>query len=211
MNFTVIDAPQRSEAWREARCGRVTGSKAGIVYMGAKTAGREDYLIELALGRATGAMELEGYVTKEMIRGIELEGPAKAEIEMRDGVLIRNTGFLRHNTLMIGISLDGDIDNFGVVVEVKCPKSKTHIRYLEQRVLPSDYRAQVMHGLYITGAQDALFASYDDRMPPGLELFTKEVRAQDLPLEEYEKALLKFLSEISDMEAKLRLMQRGQL
>jgi len=210
-NFTVIDAPQRSPAWFQARCGRVTGSKAGIVYMGDDTAGRGDYITELALGRLTGIHEPEPYVSKEMQRGIEMEGAAKIAVEVRDGIMIRQTGFLQHNSLMIGISLDGDTDDFRMTHEFKCPKSKTHIRYLKGKVLPRIYMPQVVHGLYVTGAEVAQFHSFDDRMPEGLELFTVEKRAKDLPLEEYEKALLKFLNEVSNMEYELKLMQKGKL
>lgn len=203
--FTVIDAPQRSPEWFAARLGRVTGSKAGCVLMGEKTAGRADYVLQLALERLTCTAEELGYVSAEMQRGIDKEPLARMRGEL-SGAFIRETGFLRHDTLMIGASLDGDEDDFKIIWEFKCPKSTTHVKYLRTNgvALLADYQPQIVHGLYVTGAERAVIASFDDRMPLGLEWVQREARAADLPIEEYERALLKFLGDVDNMEAELR-------
>lgn len=203
--FTVINAPQRSPEWFAARLGRVTGSKAGCVLMGEKTAGRADYVLQLALERLTGVVEEPGYVSAEMQRGIDKEPLARIRAES-EGAFIRETGFLRHDHLMIGASLDGDEDDFRCIWEFKCPKSTTHVKYLRTNgaALLADYQAQVVHGLFVTGAERAIIASFDDRMPSGLEWVQREVRACDMPIAEYEKALHKFLADVATMEAELR-------
>lgn len=207
--FTIIDAPQRSPEWFAARLGRVTGSKASCVLMGETTAGRADYVMQLALERLTGKCDEFGYVSAEMQRGIDLEPLARMQAES-SGVLIRETGFLRHDTLMIGASLDGDSDDFNCIWEFKCPKSTTHVKYLKSAGadLVKDYRAQLTHNTFVTSAERAFAGSFDDRLPPGLDWVQREVRAADLPLEEYEKALMKFLNDVSNTEAELRLLQR---
>jgi len=108
---------------------------------------------------------------------------------------------------MIGTSLDGDVDDFAAIVEIKCPKSTTHVGYLDAGKLPAAYQPQIMHSLFVTGAKDAIFCSFDNRLPTGLELFVVDVKASDLPLEEYETALHKFLKEVADLEFKLLEMQ----
>lgn len=205
--FTIIDAPQRSGEWFAARLGRVTGSKASCVLMGDKTAGRADYIVQLALERLTGKPSENGYVNAEMQRGVELEPFARMRAEM-GGHFIRETGFLRHDGMMIGTSLDGDEDDFGCLWEFKCPKSTTHIKYFEScgELLVKDYHAQLLHGLYVTGAPMAIIGSYDDRMPDGLEWVQAEVRANDLQLAEYDVALRRFLAEVDAMEARLLSM-----
>lgn len=210
--FTIINDPQRSPEWFAARLGRVTGSKASCVLMGEKTAGRADYVLQLALERLTGQAEEQGYVSPEMLRGVEKEPFARMRGES-GGAFIRETGFLRHDKLMIGTSLDGDSDDFECVWEFKCPKSTTHIKYLKSAgsELLKDYQPQLMHGIYVTSAKQAVIGSFDDRMPSGLEWVQREVRASDLPIEEYEKSLMKFLSDVSNMEAELRLLQKGKL
>jgi hypothetical protein len=209
-DFTIVEAPQRSPEWFAARLGRVTGSKASCVLMGEKTAGRADYIMQLALERMTGAALDAGYVSTEMQRGTDLEPFARMRAE-RSGAIIRETGFLRHDRLMIGASLDGDEDDFERVWEFKCPKSTTHIKYVETRgkALIKDYEPQIMHNLLLTGAKAAAIGSFDDRMPEGLEWVQYEVRATDLPIVEYEKALAKFLVEVEAMHERLRMLQKG--
>lgn len=210
--FTIIDAPQRSQDWFAARLGRVTGSKAACVLMGEATAGRADYVLQLALERLTGTAEEPGYVSAEMQRGIDKEPLARMRAE-ESGVLIRETGFLRHDKLMIGTSLDGDSDDFARVWEFKCPKSTTHIKYLKSAgaALAKDYQPQLVHALYMTGATDGTIGTFDDRLPPGLDWVSRDVRAQDLPIAEYEKALLKFLNDVENMECELRILQREKM
>lgn len=210
--FTIIDAPQRSPEWFAARLGRVTGSKASCVLMGEKTAGRADYMLQLALERITGIPEEQGYVSAEMQRGVDLEPFARMQAEA-SGILIRETGFIRHDGLMIGASLDGDSDDFRCVWEFKCPKSTTHMKYLRSAgaILVADYQAQLTHNIFTTSAERAIAGSYDDRLPPGLEWVQREVPAKDLPLEEYETALTKFLVQVDLLEAELRDMQAKAL
>lgn len=206
--FTIVDAPQRSPEWFAARLGRVTGSKAACVLMGEKTAGRADYALQLALERLTGRADENGYVSAEMQRGVDMEPFARMRAEV-SGAFIRETGFLCHNELMIGVSLDGDEGDFKTIWEFKCPKSTTHVKYLRTGgvALLADYQPQIVHGLYVTGAERAVIASFDDRMPPGLEWVQRDVLARDLPVEEYEKALRKFLADVADLEAELRDMR----
>lgn len=207
--FTVIDAPQRSPEWFAARLGRVTGSKASCVLMGEKAAGRADYVMQLALERLTGQCEEPGFTSAEMQRGIDKEPLARMQAEA-GGAFVRETGFLRHDKLMIGSSLDGDEDDFKTIWEFKCPKSTTHVKYLKSAgaLLVSDYQAQITHNVFTTSAERAIAGSFDDRLPPGLDWIQREVRAADLPLEEYEKALMKFLNDVSNMVAELTLLQR---
>lgn len=207
--FTIIDSEQRSDAWKAARLGRVTGSKASCVLMGEKTAGRADYVMQLALERLTGIAEEPGYVSAEMQRGVDKEPFARMRAEV-SGAFIRETGFVRHDKLMIGTSLDGDEDDFTTIWEFKCPKSTTHVKYLRTAgaSLLADYQPQIMHGAFVTSATRAIIASFDDRMPAGLEWVQREVRIADLPMAEYEKALLKFLADVDSLEAELREMQK---
>jgi predicted phage-related endonuclease len=209
--FTIIDCKQRTDAWFSARCGRVTGSKAAIVQMGVKTDGYRDYALQLALERMTAIIEPEPFFNKEMKRGVEKEPWGREIIEIDYGVMIRQTGFCRHDKLMIGMSFDGDVNDFESFIEVKMPKTKTHINYMRAGVLPGEYRAQVMHGHLVSGAKHSIFCSGDDRLPAGLDRFYVESRADDLPIYEYQKSLEKFLDFVSITEAELRLLQKGIL
>src|SRR5271156_2469949 len=116
MKFTIIDAEQRSPEWFIARAGRVTGSKAQCVVAlgkgGAEAITKRDYRLQLACERLTGIPDQGAYVNAEMQRGIDLEPFALAAYEAATGDMVRKTGFLSHDELLVGCSLDGDIDGF---------------------------------------------------------------------------------------------------
>ena len=75
MSFTSIDAPQRSDAWFEARLGRVTGSRAKDMLAkgrgGAESVARRNYRLELALERITQQAHQSEFVTKAMEVGMQ--------------------------------------------------------------------------------------------------------------------------------------------
>lgn len=200
--FIIIEAEQRSEAWFEARLSRVTGSMASNIWdktkKGERIAGWTSYQDQLLAEALTGISADDVYVTRDMQRGIELEPVARNALARQLGVRIRETGFLAHKTIRAGSSLDGDIDDFRAVVELKCPKTTTHLRYIEANVVPDTYMGQGLHNLYVSGAEVLYFGSFDDRLPPHLQLFVKEVNAKDMPLEEYERDLLAFTEQLEE-------------
>lgn len=211
--FEVVDCEQGSVEWRLARAGRVTGSCADLVASqplpsGGETAGKKDYRLQLAVERITGIPQESEFQNKHTRRGSEIEPLARVEVELATGITFIESGFLRHMEKMIGVSLDGHTKDFRTTLELKCPKSTTHINYLRANKLPPAYRWQVIHGIYISGAQQCIFASYDERMPDGLNLLIVEVFAKDLPIEEYGRALDEFLLSVDAECERLKEMQR---
>lgn len=199
MKFTIIEAPQRSDEWYSARAGRLTGSRAKDMLTKIKTgeaAARRDLRLQLVCERLTGQPQEDGYVSKEMQRGIDMESVALGEYEAATGLVVRRTGFIRSDEHPVGCSLDGDVDNFKGVVEAKCPKSSTHLLYLRGGVVPSEYVPQLRHNVWVTGAEWADFVSFDDRFPPEMQFFCARIYRKDLKIEEYEKEALAFLSEV---------------
>lgn len=208
-SFDIVDCQQGTPEWEIARCGRVTGSCANIVMMkelpsGGEPAGKKDYRLQLAVERITGRPQMDDFQNRHTRRGNEQEPLARVAVERRYGIVICESGFLRHKEKMIGVSLDGHTRDFCTIAEMKCPKSTTHVEYLRMGKLPAAYRWQVIHGLYVSGAERCIFASYDNRMPEGMELFSIDVKAKDLPLEEYGTALDSFLASVVDEELKLK-------
>ncbi len=198
--FSIITAEQRSPEWFEARLGRVTGSKASAVWertkKGEPTADWRKYQDQLVAELLTGISSDDVFVSYDMQRGVELEPIARRAAGRQLGVAIRETGFLRHDKLRAGSSLDGDVDDFQAVVEIKCPRTTTHLSYIEAAGLPDAYMGQCMHNLYVSGAQRLIFVSFDDRLPPHLQLFIHQVERSALPMDEYETRLMQFLGEL---------------
>lgn len=198
--FTAIDVPQRSEAWFQARLGRVTSSRANDMLAtrkdGKEAAGRANLRIQLALERITGKPQEREFQSDAMEYGAETEPEAYAAYEALTGNLLQRTGFLSHNTMMAGASLDGHVGDFEGIVEIKCPIPATHMEYLESGKVPTDYLRQVTHSLWLTGAEWCDWMSYERTFPEHLRARIVRVKRSDVDLVAYELALSFFLSEV---------------
>lgn len=200
MNFTIIDAEQRSPEWFKARAGLLTGSRAADMLATIKSgeaAARRDYRMQLVCERLTGQPQEDGFVNAAMTRGIDLEPAALAAYEGLTGSIMSRSGFLRHNTLAIGCSLDGHIDDFKGILELKVPKSATHLKYWRGKgEVPTEYLPQVTHNMFVTGAEWCDFLSYDDRFPEQMQTFLVRLKRSEVDMDAYEAAALKFLAEV---------------
>jgi hypothetical protein len=204
--FTVVDVEQRSNEWFAARCGRLTGSLASdmtaTLKSGAEPACRRDLRLRLVCERLTGIPQEDGYINNDMRRGTELEPEAFAAYEAYAGELVERTGFLSHTELMVGCSLDGHVGDFEGIVELKAPRSATHLRYLRTGGLPVEHKFQILHNLFVTGARWADFVSYDPRFPEPLRIFRVRVPRVEAEMHAYELMLRLFLREVDkELEA----------
>jgi len=155
--------------------------------------------------RLTGQPQETGVVTPWMMRGTELEPAARAKMEALLDEPVYECGFIKAHMPeagKLGCSIDG---YFGGgpqhgIVELKCPKPTTHLRYLRTLGLPTDYWPQVLHNLLVTGADTCWFGSYCPQMPERLQFFAVQVRRGEEPVEtrmqDYWMALTAFLEDI---------------
>lgn len=213
MSYHVVDAPQRSALWFAARCGRVTASRAKDVLASIKSgeaAARRDYRIELVVERITQQPAENGFVSADMERGIALEADAFAAYESETGAIVERVGFLAHDYLLVGGSPDGligDVMRPDGLIEIKVPRSATHLRYLRSGALPSEHAAQVMHLLWLTDAPWLDFFSFDPRFPAGLQTFRVRVARESLDLASYAAKLSTFLGEVNAEYADVSAMR----
>ena len=198
--FTVCDASQRSDAWRVARAGRATASRAADILAKVKSGGystsRRNYLTQLVAERLTGQPQEDGFVSAAMQRGLDLEAQALATYESITGEVVRRVGFLAATDCLVGASPDGVIGDFVGLLELKVPLPATHLEYLEARVLPSAYRAQVTHQLLVSGAAYCDFMSYCPNFPERWQTVIVRVKAGDVDLEAHRREVGIFLAEI---------------
>lgn len=202
----VVCADQRVPEWYDARLGKLTGSVAGEMLARIKTgeaAARRDLRTRLVCERLTGQSQEDGFVSPAMQRGIDKEDEAFGAYESATGHLVNRVGFLAHDFLHAGCSPDGEIGGYVGILELKCPKSATHLKYLRSGQVPADYLPQITHNLWITGAQWCDFASFDDRFPPSLQLFLRRVHCGDVDIAAYELTARLFLSEVDAELAEL--------
>jgi YqaJ-like viral recombinase domain len=164
---------QRTPEWFAARCGRLTGTGAAAMVATIRTgeaAARRDLRTDLVVERLTGiSRDQNGYKSLEMQWGIDHEADARRAYEAETGSVVTSCGFLAHPELAAGCSPDGLIRDVGVL-EVKCPKSATHLETLRSRRVPAIYLPPVRHALWITGCAWCDFVSFDPRFPEPLQL-----------------------------------------
>lgn len=198
---------QRSAAWRQARVGRLTGSRAAALLAkargGRESISRESLRQRLITERLTGQPQEPSFLSAPMLRGITLEPHARAAYALAHDLHVDVPEFVPHPTLWAGCSPDGVIFSDNGVVEIKCPNSLTHVEYLQTGTLPAAYRAQVLHTLWITGADWCDFVSYDDRFGPTLRLVTVRVPRDDKQVHAYELLARMFLREVDEAVQRL--------
>lgn len=194
----VIDFPQGSPEWLQARVGLVTASRVADIIAKTKSgpsASRAGYLGELVAERLTGQSAESGYMNADMQRGVDLEPAARFAYECKTGAIVATCGLVLHPTLQAGASPDGLVADDGLI-EIKCPRTHLHIEYLEAGKPPAKYLPQMAWQCLCTGRAWVDFVSYDPKMPENLQLFVVRY-APDLGyLRELEAEVSAFISEI---------------
>ena len=200
MNFTIINCEQRSDEWRAARVGRLTGSRAPHMMAKIKSgeaAARRNLRVGMALERITNRPYERFFTARVTQTGIETEPQALATYEVRSGDIVERTGFLSLDGVMMGCSLDGHVNNFEGIVEAKCPESATHYGYLKTRQIPEEYYWQCVHNLYVTGAKYCDFISFDPSFPEDLQYLCVRMERSESVMTAYAEAANRFLAEVA--------------
>lgn len=202
MNATVLACHQRTPEWFAAHVGRLTGSCAADMLAMLKKGGESEYRKKLrrrlVAERLTGVYEDQiVFLPAAMQRGVDLEPAAFAAYEAATGRPVRRVGFLLREDWYAGCSPDGYVGQYEGLIELKCPKSTTHLEYLQGGVIPEDYLPQCRHNLWVSGCGWIDFVSFDDRFQdPALQLFRVRLTREQADLRAYEEAALAFLAEV---------------
>ncbi|WP_296683191.1 lambda exonuclease family protein [Flavobacterium sp.] len=152
-------ADQRSEVWFKDRHGKFTASRS-IDLLGIKGLGLtgETYAVEKAIEQLFGEVE-EGFTSKDMQRGIDLEPVAFAKfVEVHPNLKVSNCSFFTYGE-HAGASPDGLIDD-DAVLEIKCPKGKKFFRLVAEENIDKIYIAQMQMQMLATGRKRAYFFNY---------------------------------------------------
>ena len=196
---------QRTDAWFEARIGKVTASRVADVIAKTKTgysATRDNYMAQLVCERLTG-QKGETFTNAAMQHGTETEPLARLSYEVAQNVLVDEVGFVFHPSIeMAGASPDGLVNDDGLI-EIKCPNTATHIETLLSQTVPGKYNTQMQFQMACTGRKWCDFVSFDNRLPHELQLFVKRVPRDDAFIKQIEAEIVQFLAELDDKITKL--------
>jgi len=175
----IIDAIQRSPEWFAARAGVPSASSFDkiITTDGKLSKQAMKYLYQLAGERITGKAE-ESYTNSVMLRGIEMEAEARELYRLITDSLAQEVGFcMTEGPAVYGASPDGMVDEDGLL-EIKCPQMATHVGYLLENVLPTEYIQQTQGQLLVTGRKWLDFMSYYPGMKPLIIRVVPDVKFQ---------------------------------
>lgn len=128
------------------------------------------YTTEKAVEELTEVLD-DGYISPAMQHGLDNEVKAIEAFELETGFKVSATG-INQKFLRMGASMGGSPD--GLIksssgVEVKCPNSLTHFKYLKikdsqsLKKINTEYYWQIQGLMMITGCDHWYFISYDPR------------------------------------------------
>ena len=198
----TYDFDQGSDEWRQIRLGKVTGSRLSDIYTKSKSGGKGtegDSLIYTLIAEEVSQDISDTYQSFAMKKGTELEPFARIAYVEKYNIEVKQVGFCQHDKYdWLGFSPDGfvmDNDRHAKCLEIKCPNTNTHVRYLTENVVPKDYWHQVLSSFFINPDQESCdFVSFCPLFT-AKPLFIKTVYRDEWlekELKETEIALLKF-------------------
>jgi hypothetical protein len=84
-------------------------------------------------------------------------------------------------------------------LEIKCPKTTTHLGYKIAGVVPEEYRDQMLWNMACAERKWWDFISYDPRLPEGLRIFVKRLQRDDARIAEIESQVRQLNTEIDQI------------
>lgn len=167
-----LEAVAGTDNWNAARRGCLTASRMAdaIAFLKPKKDGtliesearrklREVLVAERATGLAIGT-----YVSAAMQWGIEQQAAATQRYSVETGEIVGGEFFFLHAHIdWFGATPDGLIGDEGLL-EIKCPATSTHIRYMSGGTPPPEYVPQMLAQLAVTGRKWVDFVSFDPRI-----------------------------------------------
>lgn len=204
----IIDFPQGSKEWAQARAGRVTASCVADVLSRSRDrksegATRANYKARIIAEILTGLPQEDGYSNGYMEDGIENEPLARAAYEVHTGQFVDQVGFVVHPRLSrSGASPDGLVDSKGMV-QIKCPKAAVHIGYRLAGVVPPKYEPQIAWELDTAEREWSDFVSYCPALPAPVNLFVVRQFHDPARAREITAEITQFNREVDEIIQKL--------
>lgn len=203
----ILDCKQNTAEWLEIRCGKITASRIADVLAtlkkGGEGADRKNYRIEVLAERISGRIE-DHYVSAEMAWGSEFEPIARSAYEIATGEIVDTVGFVLHPTFdFAGGSPDGLVGEDGGI-ELKCPKTTTHIKWMTAGGVPEEHQAQCLWNMACAERDWWDFISFDPRMPDGLKVYIERMERDEARIRLIEAEVVRFNDEIEAAADKLR-------
>lgn len=199
---------QGSDSWLESRRGVITGSRfrdcrdklkngklsnAAMLYA-------QDVARERCGGRAAPT-----FANAAMKFGTEQEPFARQAYEARTGNLVDEAGFITTDDGKFGVSVDGLVDDDGIIEIKTMVSSATLFRAVVDGDI-SDYVDQINGALWLLGRKWADLVLWAPDMPEGARLTIVHIKRDDDVINALEADLIAFEATVTELEGKLRAL-----
>jgi hypothetical protein len=190
-----VNIEQGSKDWLNLRLGRITGTRLKEVFKSDNLSLIDELIAEVEVGEVE-----ETFTNTSMQRGKDLEPIAKSIYSQVKDIELEDVGFCINENYKDTLGLSPDAftkDRLGAI-EIKCPNTKTHVKYIRMNVIPREYIYQVYMYFIVNEELEWLdFVSFDDRFKIR-PMYVKRVNREEIKtqLEETKECLDKFLNKL---------------
>jgi len=193
------DIEQGTPEWFQLRMGKPTASNFSKVLAKGEGKTRAAYMMQLIAEILTGERE-ESYTNDAMKWGTECEPQARSMYEFQHDSIAEQVAFITNK--IAGYSPDGLVNDNGLI-EIKCPKTVTHIETVLSDKVPTTHAAQIQGGLWIAEREWLDFISFDPRIKSDKSFFSKRVYRDEKYIQNLESEIIRFNDEMNEILLKL--------
>lgn len=192
----------------QARVGRVTASRVDAVLSRSRDrksegATRRKYKAQIVAEILTGKPQESAFSNRAMENGLEDEPFGIGAYEAKLLVPVDRVEFVPHPKIArAGASPDGLVLDDGMA-QFKCPEGHTHLAYLLEGVVPTDYAPQMHWELACTGRAWSDFVSYCSAYPAPHNLFVVRLHRDESEIRRITAEITQFNREVDEIIEKL--------
>ena len=198
----TVDCEQGTPEWFEARRGSPTASRFDKIITpatGKYSKSSKTLMCELIAEGLPGYEPWSG--TGWMEWGKANEPTAARQYAFENDVEVSEVGFcLLDDRDDLGASPDGLVGDVGLL-EVKCPKPETLIRYHADGQLPLEYKCQVQGQLWVTGRSWCDFYVWHSQLEP----FQIRVRPDTKFIDKMIECMDQFCAEYAELKERITI------
>lgn len=192
----IYDIPQHcvdgstNPDWLNVRAGHFTGSDFFVMLKNGET--KRKMILEKATEQILGhPCDKERFLSRDMIRGIELEPVARQKYMEQTQTIVKEVGFIEKDAYA-GCSPDGLVGEDGLI-EIKCPRDTIFVEQYVSHQIKLDYFIQIQYNLYITDRQWCDYIAYNENFP---FLFIQRYERDEETISNIEKALNEGINDV---------------
>lgn len=198
-----VKVEQGSQEWLKMRLGKITGTRLKDVFKSDNLTLVDELIAEIVSEEIE-----ETFVNHATQRGKDLEPIVRDLYTSVTGITIEEVGFcISEDNDFLALSPDGFTPDRKGAIEIKCPSTKTHVKYIRQDQIPNEYKYQVYNYFLVNTDLEYLdFVSFDDRFK-AKPMFLKRVYRSEIEedlnktkeeIDKFCKKFLKYYEKISN-------------